>query len=492
MLDPSIITNGAINAQTQQANNMNMLGDLGGAFGKLLLARQINDMNQMATPEEEKAFAQKHKLFAPQLMQQYEDNRAAEAKAMRDGLKFDADLNKTYADTAQTYALGRKNDADAGKSTAEGKKVGVETTGLDIDQNAKLDSMVWGSVLNGGKNAGIAQLEIQKSRGLIDEATYNQKLGLINNLPADPAQAQKYAFAMYKGIQDPKYNLTTADNALDNETSRQNTIDTNQTSERNNVRTTQASMYGSDRSLEGTKYTANQATYRTEKEIEAAKKQGKQQLINGLVYTVYPDGTADAFIDPKTGQQATSLGNGIGNKPMPASALNLVSTSRDRIQSSQNTIDKIEQSIKDLDPKQGGKLSLGLLGNAGNVARNLTGNSNESSLAYERLNSNIKGMVNEVLQMAKGTQTEGDAQRAAKVILSTPLTDNRAVSNALAELKRVAQKTVALEQGKVEEVYSNYGKEAPIYPAASAPPAGIAAPKTPSGKPRPPLSAYGF
>lgn len=492
MLDPSIITNGTLAAQAQQEANMKAMGDLGGAFGKLLLARQINDMNQMATPEEEKAFAQKHKLFAPQLMQQYEDNRAAEAKAMRDGLKFDADLNKTYADTAQTYALGRKNDADAGKATAEGKKVGVETTGLDIDQNAKLDSMVWGSVLNGGKNAGIAQLEIQKSRGLIDEATYNQKLGLINNLPADPAQAQKYAFAMYKGIQDPKYNLTTADNVLDNETSRQNTLDTNQTSERNNVRTTQASMYGSDRSLEGTKYTANQATYRTEKEIEAAKKQGKQELINGLVYTVYPDGTADAFIDPKTGQQATSLGNGIGNKPMPASALNLVSTSRDRIQSSQNTIDKIEQSIKDLDPKQGGKLSLGLLGNAGNVARNLTGNSNESSLAYERLNSNIKGMVNEVLQMAKGTQTEGDAQRAAKVILSTPLTDNRAVSNALAELKRVAQKTVALEQGKVEEVYSNYGKEAPIYPAASAPPESIAAPKTPSGKPRPPLSAYGF
>lgn len=492
MLDPSIITNGTLAAQAQQEANMKAMGDLGGAFGKLLLARQINDMNQMATPEEEKAFAQKHKLFAPQLMQQYEDNRAAEAKAMRDGLKFDADLNKTYADTAQTYALGRKNDADASKSTAEGKKVGVETTGLDIDQNAKLDSMVWGSVLNGGKNAGIAQLEIQKSRGLIDEATYNQKLGLINNLPADPAQAQKYAFAMYKGIQDPKYNLTTADNVLDNETSRQNTINTNQTSERNNVRTTQASMYGSDNSLEGTKYTANQATYRTQAQIEAAKKQGKQQLINGLVYTVYPDGTADAFIDPKTGQQATSLGNGIGNKPMPASALNLVSTSRDRIQSSQNTIDKIEQSIKDLDPKQGGKLSLGLLGNAGNVARNLTGNSNESSLAYERLNSNIKGMVNEVLQMAKGTQTEGDAQRAAKVILSTPLTDNRAVSNALAELKRVAQKTVALEQGKVEEVYSNYGKEAPIYPAASAPPESIAAPKTPSGKPRPPLSAYGF
>lgn len=145
MLDPSIITNGTLAAQAQQEANMKSLGDLGGAFGKLLLARQINDMNQMATPEEEKAFAQKHKLFAPQLMQQYNDNRAAEAKAIKDGLKFDADLNKTYADTAQTYALGRKNDADAGKATAEGKKVGVETTGLDIDQNTKLDTMIWGS-----------------------------------------------------------------------------------------------------------------------------------------------------------------------------------------------------------------------------------------------------------------------------------------------------------------------------------------------------------
>ena len=271
MLDSSIITNGTLAAQAQQAQNMNMLGELGGAFGKLLLARQINDMNQMATPDEEKAFAQKRKLFAPQLMQQYNDNRASEAKALKDGLKFDADLNKTYADTAQTLALGRKNDADAGKSTAEGKKVGVETTGLGIDQNTKLDSMVWGSVLNGGKNAGIAQLEIQKSRGLIDEATYNQKLGLINNLPADPAQAQKYAFAMYKGIQDPKYNLTTADQVLQSNTQKYVSDNSLEGTKYASDNTLTGTKYSSDNSLEGAKYTANQATYRTEKEIAAEK-----------------------------------------------------------------------------------------------------------------------------------------------------------------------------------------------------------------------------
>ena len=477
MLDPSIITNGAINAQTQQAQNMNMLGELGGAFGKLLLARQINDMNQMATSEEEKAFAKRHKLFAPQLMQQYNDNRASEAKARKDGLKFDADLNKTYADTAQTLALGRKNDADAGKSTAEGKKVGVETTGLDIDQNTKLDSMVWGSVLNGGKNAGIAQLEIQKSRGFIDEATYNQKLGLINNLPDDPAQAQKYAFAMYKGIQDPRYNLTTADQQLQSDTSANNNIRDNTTSANNNIRTTQASMYGSDNSLKGTMYssdnslkgsmyTANQATYRTEKEIEAAKKQGKQQVINGLVYTVYPNGTADAFIDPRTGQQATSLGDGSGNKNSP----------QQETKRAQNVLSLTQQAEQIL---SSGKVTGSGIGSLLDTGASWFGVSTEGAQGTAQL-STIAGQLVAQMPRMEGPQSDKDVQMYKQMAGD--------LSNASLP---VATRMAALRQMQaLNEKYLNNGTGG--YPDASAPPESIAAPKTPSGKPRPPLSAYGF
>ena len=472
MLDSSIITNGTLAAQAQQAQNMNMLGDLGGAFGKLLLARQINDMNQMATPEEEKAFAQKHKLFAPQLMQQYNDNRASESKALKDGLKFDADLNKTYADTTQTLALGRKNDADAGKATAEGKKVGVETTGLGIDQNTKLDSMVWGSVLNGGKNAGIAQLEIQKSRGLIDEATYNQKLGLINNLPADPAQAQKYAFAMYKGIQDPKYNLTTADNALDNQTSRQNTIDTNQTSERNNVRTTQASMYGSDRSLEGTKYasnnslegtkyTANQATYRTEKEIAAEKAKGKLELINGKVYTVYPDNTADPFIDPKTGQQATSLGDGSGNKNSP----------QQETKRAQNVLSLTQQAEQIL---SSGKATGSGIGSLLDTGASWFGVSTEGAQSTAQL-STIAGQLVSNMPRMEGPQSDKDVQMYKQM----------AGDLGNASLPAATRIAALRQMQALNEKYLNNGTGG--YPAAYSPPESIAAPKTPSGKPRPPL-----
>lgn len=477
MLDPSIITNGAINAQTQQAQNMNMLGDLGGAFGKLLLARQINEMNQLDDADAQKAFAQKHKLFAPQLMQQYNDNRAAEAKALKDGLKFDADLNKTYADTAQTYALGRKNDADAGKSTAEGKKVGVETTGLDIDQNAKLDSMIWGSVLNGGKNAGIAQLEIQKSRGLIDEATYNQKLGLINNLPADPAQAQKFAFAIYKGIQDPKYNLTTADNVLDNETSANNNVRDNTTSANNNIRTTQASMYSSDNSLKGTMYssdnslkgsmyTADQATYRTEKEIAAEKAKGKQQLINGLVYTVYPDGTADAFIDPKTGQQATSLGDGSGNKNSP----------QQETKRAQNVLSLTQQAEQIL---SSGKATGSGIGSLLDTGASWFGVSTEGAQGTAQL-STIAGQLVSNMPRMEGPQSDKDVQMYKQMAGD--------LSNASLP---VATRMAALRQLQaLNEKYLNNSTGG--YPAASAPPESIAAPKTPSGKPRPPLSAYGF
>jgi len=461
MLDPSIITNGTLAAQAQQAQNMNMLGELGGAFGKLLLARQINYMNQMATPEEEKAFAQKRKLFAPQLMQQYNDNRAAEAKALKDGLKFDADLNKTYADTQQTLALGRKNDADAGKAIAEGKKTGVETTGLGIDQNAKLDTMVWGSVLNGGKKAGIAQLESQKSRGLIDEATYNQKLGLINNLPADPAQAQKYAFAMYKGIQDPKYNLTTADQVLQSNTQKYVSDNSQEGTKYASDNTLEGAKYSSDNSLEGAKYTANQATYRTQAQIEAAKKQGKQQLINGLVYTVYPDGTADAFIDPRTGQQATSLGDGSGNKNSP----------QQETKRAQNVLSLTQQAEQIL---SSGKATGSGIGSLLDTGASWFGISTEGAQGTAQLGT-IAGQLISNMPRMEGPQSDKDVQ----------MYEQMAGNLGNASLP-VATRMAALRQLQaLNEKYLNGGTGG--YPAASAPPAGIAAPKTPSGKPRPPL-----
>lgn len=221
MLDPSIITNGAINAQTQQANNMNMLGDLGGAFGKLLLARQINDMNQLDTAEAQKAYAQRARLFAPQLMQQYNDNRQAEIKAFKDGLVFDANLNKTEAETD-------KIKSESGKIGAEKGKINAETTGLDIGNKEKrygnIASVYSLMMHTGDINVGKSRLEALKANGLIDDATYQSELANINALPTDRQSLQNASFATYRSMLDPKYNVTTPDNELDNQTSTNNNV----------------------------------------------------------------------------------------------------------------------------------------------------------------------------------------------------------------------------------------------------------------------------
>lgn len=225
MLDPSIITNGTLAAQAQQEANMKAMGELGGAFGKLLLARQINDMNQMATPEEEKAFAQKRKLFAPQLMQQYNDNRQAEIKAFKDGLVFDANLNKTEAETD-------KLKSESGKIGAEKGKINAETAGLDIGNKEKrygnIASVYSLMMHTGDINAGKSRLEALKANGLIDDATYQSELANINALPTDRQSLQNASFATYRSMLDPKYNVTTPDNELDNQTSTNNNVRDNQ------------------------------------------------------------------------------------------------------------------------------------------------------------------------------------------------------------------------------------------------------------------------
>ena len=267
------------------------------------------------------------------------------------------------------------------------------------------------------------------------------------------------------------------DNALDNETSTNNNIRDNTTSANNNIRSTQASMYASDNSLkgtmyssdnslEGTKYTANQATYRTEKEIEAAKKQGKQQLINGLVYTVYPDGTADAFIDPKTGQQATSLGDGSGNK----------NSLQQETKRAQNVLSLTQQAEQIL---SSGKVTGSGIGSLLDTGASWFGVSTEGAQGTAQL-STIAGQLVSNMPKMEGPQSDKDVQMYKQMAGD--------LSNASLP---VATRMAALRQLQaLNEKYLNNGTGG--YPAASAPPSSIAAPKTPSGKPRPPLSAYGF
>ena len=295
-LDPSIIFMG------KTPDFQKSLGesiDFGQGLRKLVVGRKIGQMNQLATPQEKQAFIQKNNLFGRELFQTLKDQEAAAAKAANDQLKFDADLNKTYA---ETYKLG----SESGKIGAETGKINTET-GITRQNNV---ATMWNVYLKGGAGAAKAVLEGMKARGLIDETNYQAELTALTDLDGKTAaEQQQYALGRYKGVQDAKYSLTTADNVLDNQTLVDNNVRDNNTSAANNVRTTQASIYGTDK-----KFQSDQQDLDFRKsqvpviynEQQQALKNGTAKLvtINGVTYVDYGNGKGEPYINAK-GEQVT-------------------------------------------------------------------------------------------------------------------------------------------------------------------------------------------
>lgn len=455
--DPfEVLHNSTMNWQAERANDI-----------KIKAAQQEADNTQQAL-----AARQALDFTDPNALKKYAAQYPEYSKGITDYLAnlSEQERQALLADTSKVQSLLNYGDTENAVKLLEERAVAYDNA---KNPNKAADYRSMAGLVKTNKNAALQSLQMLYSTAAGKDAMagYKDFMGAITPTVKefnsggetgawiqDPYTGEVKYQKLVKNTIDPTQEANFKNqlkmNENDNATSRANNINTNNT-QVTTANINQKTQWGvADRNNTG-------SMQRTQKQIEAEKaKSGKPTMINGYAYMVYPDNTADPIKDPRTGQHATSLSDVSSNKPMPASALTLISNSRDKLQSSQNTISKIDQSLKDLDPNTG-KLKLGLLSNAGNVASNWASKGDESSLAYERLVSNRAGLVNEVLTMAKGTQTEGDAQRAAKVVMSIPLTDNNAVINAFSELRRVALRTVALEQGKIEEVYQNYGKTPP-------------------------------
>lgn len=275
MIDPSIITRGAEMAQLQQRQNMDALADLSGNLGQLVLGRRINQMRQLKTPEEQQAFAN-NSIFSPMLNTQLTADRSAAAKAANDQLKFNADLGKTYAEIG-------KIGSESGKIGAETGKINTET-GITRQNNA---ATMWNAYLTGGAGAAKAVLEGMKARGLIDDTNYQAELAALTDLDGrTAAEQQQYALGRFKGVQDPKYSLTTADNVLDNQTS----VD-------NNVRSTNVQKYGIDKTAETADENRAVQMQRLEFDQQQAYFQKNKPVgfgvdVNGRKYAIMPDGNS--------------------------------------------------------------------------------------------------------------------------------------------------------------------------------------------------------
>lgn len=209
MIDPSIITRGAEMAQLQQRQNMDALADLGGNLGQLVLGRRINQMRQLETPKEQQAFANKS-IFSPQLNQQLKADQAAATQAEMAKQKHEVDI---YNAKMQ----GDEKKSNAYKNTTQGQGYELENAGKKL---VAINSAVQRAAMTGDKGVAIIGLDAARRVGMISQEDYEQQYQLLSRM--NPDQVKAYAQSVtFSNSKDPgSYLFTTADNELDNATTR--------------------------------------------------------------------------------------------------------------------------------------------------------------------------------------------------------------------------------------------------------------------------------
>ena len=219
------------------------------------------------------------------VMPQLQAQQAAQQKAALDQQKTLSDIGKTQSETSQNNA------------TTQGKKLSNAQTLLTSANQA-----LYVATQSGDANAVKLALNNAKTAGLLDEATYNQYFATAEGLSTNPEGLKSFALNLQKAYaQNPeKYNFTTADNVLDNQTSVDNNIRTNQTSENNSIRTAEISRYSTDVNAQTA---ANRLSVEQAK-IELEQKKGTVQQFGDGLYMVYPNGSAVPISSP-TGQPVT-------------------------------------------------------------------------------------------------------------------------------------------------------------------------------------------
>lgn len=440
-IDPNIILQGAAMQQEIQQRNNAGLQNLIGAIGQIGYDSKVRKMRQLQDPKEQQAFAN-NSIFANRLNTQLTADRAAAAKAAADQLKFDADLGKTYAEIG-------KISSESGKIGAETGKISTET-GITRQNNT---GSIWSAFLTGGPVAAKAQLENMKNNGVISPESYQAELDALTNMPTNAAEAQQYALGRFKGLQDPKYSLTTADNVLDNAQS-----------DKNSQRAYEASIYGTDKTAETADENRALQMQRLEfekgkisplyTEGQAALKNGaKFETIGGVTYIDLGNGKGIPYVD-QDGKplSATSKANGVPK--LSDNALKQVNEASTQLSQARQSYTKIGGLVNDL---KGGKLDLSASNIVAAKGRMALGLSTPNDLAIDRFQAALNQAANDVLMMAKGTQTEGDAQRAVATITANPPRDNNAAMQALNTLAGIQRNTINTLNGSINTIYDNYG-----------------------------------
>lgn len=232
------------------------------------------------------------------VMPQLQAQQAAQQKAALDQQKIEAEIGKTWSETGQNNA------------TTQGEKLANAQTLLTAANQA-----LYVATQSGDANAVKLALNNAKTAGLLDEATYNQYFATAEGLSTNPEGLKNFALNLQKAYaQNPeKYNFTTADNELDNQTA----VD-------NNVRSTNVQKYGIDKTAETADENRAVQVRRLEfdqQQAEIKNGQGEIKEANGKLWIVYKDGTARPAVDANGTQLASSKGGGAMTEQQSKDAL---------------------------------------------------------------------------------------------------------------------------------------------------------------------------
>jgi hypothetical protein len=123
------------------------------------------------------------------------------------------------------------------------------------------------------------------------------------------------------------------------------------------------------------------------------------------------------------------------------------------IQQTEGTLERLDGFAKQIDE---GKLKFGVIRNLRSQAALATGRASEEDVEKDKFNRFVLEAANNLLLLAKGTQTEGDAQRARdQVVGALAKNDTNAVKAALDDLRGVLRRT----QGAANTVVKNYNED---------------------------------
>ena len=351
------------------------------------------------------------------VMPQLQAQQAAQQKAV-------LDQQKTLSDISKTQSEAFRNNQQGG--------------GYGLDNTAKLmnsaNQALYVAAQSGDANAVKLALNNAKSAGLFNSnpEAYNQYFATTEGLSTNPEGLKSFALNLQKAYaQNPeKYNFTTADNVLDNQTSADNNIRTNQTSENNSIRTAETSRYSTDVNAQTA---ANKLSVEQAK-IELEQKKGTVQQFGDGLYMVYPNGSAVPISSP-TGQP-------IVKSTTTAAQQSAKNEENTRIQRVETIIPEIRTLLS--------KATGSYLGAGADLLANTVGISTEGAKATAQLKT-LSGQMVAAMPKMSGPQSDKDVAMYKDMAgnLSDPTIPIETRLAALETIEKLNEKYKVLNSGGI-------------------------------------------